>query len=67
MSDRTELRQHLPASESTIRAELAGFPDWMVEESLTWTREKEARGWQFTSGQAAACHWLDAARRGGAR
>lgn len=35
----------------------------MIEECLLWTRAREARGWQFTSGTAAAIHWLDDAQR----
>jgi hypothetical protein len=56
-------RTHLPASERTIREHLADLPDWMIDECIGWTREREGRGWQFTSGTAAAIHWLDDAQR----
>jgi hypothetical protein len=43
----------------TIRAYLAGLPDWMVDECLAWTpRTQEAGGHTFPSGQAAADGWL---------
>lgn len=56
-------RAHRPVSQRTIREHLREFPDWMIEECLLWTRERESRGWQFTSGTAAAIHWLDDAQR----
>jgi hypothetical protein len=49
----------LAVSENTIRAELAAFPAWTVDECLTWTRREEARGHGFTTGHAAVRHWLD--------
>lgn len=55
-------RTHPPASERTIREHLRDLPDWMVEECLLWTREREGRGWQFTGGTAAAINWLDDAQ-----
>ncbi|WP_430786901.1 hypothetical protein [Actinoplanes sp. G11-F43] len=61
--ERSAARTHPPASERSIRDHLREFPNWMIEECLLWTREREGRGWQFTSGAAAARHWLDDAQR----
>jgi hypothetical protein len=61
--ERSAVRAHLPASERAIREHLRDLPDWMIEECLLWTHEREDRGWQFTSGTAAAIHWLDDAQR----
>lgn len=64
MSDAPPVRTHPPASEKTIREALANHPEWMVQECITWTRDREARGHQFTNGAAAARHWLDGQQRG---
>lgn len=60
-------RHHLPASETTIRQHLPGHPDWLIQECLDWTRDREARGHQFTDGSAAVQHWLDQHHAGPAR
>ena len=56
-------RHHLPASERTIRDYLTGHPDWLIDDCIGWTREREAIGHQFTDGTAAAQHWLAATNR----
>jgi hypothetical protein len=58
-------RAHQPVPERALRAHLAGFPQWLTDECLAWTREKEARGWQFTGSSAAATHWLQHAQQHG--
>jgi len=54
-----------PTSARSIREALAGFPSWMADECITWTRAREAMGCEFSGGKAAAQHWLDEQTQGG--
>jgi hypothetical protein len=34
-------RHHPPASERTIRDYLTGHPEWLIDDCIGWTRERE--------------------------
>jgi hypothetical protein len=51
---------HAWTDENAIREYLVGHPEWMIEDCIGWTHEREAVGHRYADAAAAAQHWLAA-------